>query len=176
MALQSRPRQVYAIALGGNRRSRYGSPAAALRAAIAALDGLGEVECASAIRASPALGPAGRAFANAAVLLATRLEPPELLSALKAIERRFGRRPGMKWGSRVLDLDIILWSNGCWGGPGPVIPHSEFRVRDFVLAPLVEIAPAWRDPVSHLTMRQLLVRLHRSLPRADPVEPDLLHA
>ena len=60
--------------------------------------------------------------------------PDELLAELKAIERDFGRRPGRRWGPRVLDLDIILWSGGAWGGPGPIVPHPEFRDRAFVLA------------------------------------------
>jgi 2-amino-4-hydroxy-6-hydroxymethyldihydropteridine diphosphokinase len=46
------------------------------------------------------------------------------------------------------------------------IPHPAFRQRRFVLAPLVEIAPDWRDPVTHLTARQLLARLDRKRARA----------
>ena len=146
----------YAIALGSNRRSRHGSPAATLRAALKAIEG---VRAVSTIRTTPALGPAGRAFANAAAIVESRLAPDAMLAALKAVERAFGRRPGRRWGPRVLDLDIILWSGGVWRGSGPVIPHPAFRARDFVLRPLAEIAPAWRDPVSGATMRQLLARL-----------------
>ena len=155
----------YAIALGSNRRSRHGSPAATLRAAIAALGG-GTV---SAIRATPALGPAGRSFANAVAIVESELAPDELLAGLKAIERGFGRRPGRRWGPRVLDLDIILWSGGAWGGPGPIIPHPAYRTRGFVLQPLAEIAPGWRDPLTGATVRQLLARLTapRPMPRSD---------
>jgi 2-amino-4-hydroxy-6-hydroxymethyldihydropteridine diphosphokinase len=147
----------YAIALGSNRRSRHGSPAETLRAALAAL---GPV-AASAIRATPALGPAGRSFANAVAIVESDLLPDELLIELKALERGFGRRPGKRWGPRVLDLDIILWSEGAWGGPGPIVPHPEYRARDFVLAPLAALAPGWRDPLSGATIRQLLARLTR---------------
>ena len=158
----------YAIALGSNRRhGRHGAPAGVVGAAIAVLGRLGKVEKASRVRATPALGPAGRGFANAVLLLSTGLDPDELLTALKAIERDFGRRGGRRWGQRVLDLDIILWSGGSWGGPGPIIPHPEFRVRRFVLAPLAEVAPDWRDPVTAATVRQLLFRLGR----AAPVDP-----
>ena len=157
----------YAIALGSNRRhGRYGGPSGVLRAALEALAELGAVEAVSAIRTTPALGPAGRAFANAAVLLATDLEPDELLDALKRIERDFGRRGGRRWGPRVLDLDIILWSEGSWGGV-PTHPHTQLRRRRFVLAPLAEIAPGWRDPVSGLSVRQLLFRLGKGAP-VDP--------
>jgi len=155
----------YAIALGSNRRSRHGSPAQTLRAALAGLDG---VRAVSTIRATPALGPAGRGFANAVAIVDSKLAPDALLAELKAMERAFGRRPGRRWGPRVLDLDIILWSQGAWGGPGPILPHPEFRKRAFVLRPLAELAPGWRDPLGGATVRQLLARLTapRPLPRA----------
>jgi len=163
-------RTSYAIALGSNRRSRHGSPAATLGAAIEALADLGEVVRASPVLATPALGPAGRAFANAAAILATDLAPDALLAALKDVERAFGRRGGRRWGPRVLDLDIILWSHGAWGGPGPIVPHPDFRRRSFVLAPLARIAADWRDPLTGATVRQLAHRLGRPRPvdRAPP--------
>ena len=157
----------YAIALGSNRRhGRHGAPAGVVRAAAEALRDLGDLEDVSSIVATPALGPAGRGFANAVALLTTSVAPDDLLDALKAIERDFGRRSGRRWGPRVLDLDIILWSEGAWAG-GPTIPHPSFRERLFVLAPLAEVAPLWRDPLSGLTVRQLLHRLGRGTP-ADP--------
>ena len=135
----------YAIALGSNRRSRHGSPAETLRAALARDR---RRQAVSKIRTTPALGPAGRGFANAVAIVESALAPDALLAELKAIERAFGRRPGRRWGPRVLDLDIILWSGGAWGGPGPIVPHPAFRDRAFVLQPLAEIAPAWRDPIT----------------------------
>ena len=152
----------YAIALGSNRRSRHGSPAETLRAAIAALD----ARTVSSIRVTPALGPAGRSFANAVAIIDSDLAPDRLLAELKAVECAFGRRPGKRWGPRVLDLDIILWSEGAWGGPGPIVPHPEYRNRAFVLEPLAEIAPEWRDPITGATSRQLLARL--TAPRPAP--------
>jgi 2-amino-4-hydroxy-6-hydroxymethyldihydropteridine diphosphokinase len=153
----------YALALGSNRRSRHGAPAETVAAAAAALP----VERPSRIRTTAALGPAGRAFANAAAILCSPLDPPALLAELKALERAFGRRPGRRWGPRVLDLDIILWSEGSWAGPGLIIPHPEFRRRAFVLEPLAEIAPDWRDPLSGLTVRHILARLRKGRP-VDP--------
>jgi 2-amino-4-hydroxy-6-hydroxymethyldihydropteridine diphosphokinase len=154
------PRTSYAIALGSNRRSRFGSPAETVRAAAGAIG----AHRLSPIRATPALGPAGRTFANAAALVETELQPPELLAVLKGIERDFGRRGGRRWGPRVLDLDIILWSQGAWAEGGLVIPHPSFRERRFVLDPLAEIAPDWRDPLSRASVRQLLARLLRPSP------------
>jgi 2-amino-4-hydroxy-6-hydroxymethyldihydropteridine diphosphokinase len=151
---------LYAIALGSNRPSRRGSPAETLRAAA---DALG-VERLSRIRRTEAVGPAGRGFANAAALLPSPLHPPALLALLKDIERDFGRRPGRRWGPRVLDVDILLWSGGAFAVAGLTVPHPAFRTRAFVLEPLAEIAPAWRDPLSGLTIRQLLARLRARRP------------
>lgn len=153
----------YAIALGSNRRSRYGSPAATVRAAADAI----EAQFLSTIRSTPALGPAGRGFANAAAVLDSDLDPPDLLAQLKQTEITFGRRGGRRWGPRVLDLDIILWSGGAWEQPGLILPHPEFRARSFVLEPLAELVPEWRDPVTGASIRQLLHRLRS----ARPVDP-----
>jgi 2-amino-4-hydroxy-6-hydroxymethyldihydropteridine diphosphokinase len=122
------------------------------------------------VRTTPALGPAGRSFANAAALLETELSPPELLTRLKEIEHKLGRRGGRRWGPRVIDLDIILWSGGPFRAPGLLVPHPEFQRRAFVLQPLLELAPDWRDPASGLSVRQLLRRLSapRPVDRARP--------
>lgn len=157
----------YAIALGCNRRTRHGSPIATLRAACAALAAAGIPPIArSPILLTPALGPAGRGFANAAVLIESDLTPPGLLALLKRIERAFGRRPGRRWGARGLDLDILLWSEGRWPPhprqpkPGALaVPHRDLARRRFVLDPLVRIARDWRDPRSGQTVGQLRARL-----------------
>jgi 2-amino-4-hydroxy-6-hydroxymethyldihydropteridine diphosphokinase len=146
----------YAIALGSNRRGRHGAPERELAAALAAL---GHLTAVSPILRTPALGPSRRRFANAVAILETGEAPPELLARLKAVERGFGRRPGLRWGARVIDLDIVLWSEGAWRSPGLTIPHPQFRLRRFVLEPLASIAPAWRDPLTGLSVRQLSARL-----------------
>lgn len=156
------PMTSYAIALGSNRRSRFGAPAATLRAAAKAI-GAARL---SRIRATAALGPAGRGFANAVAIVETDLDPSELLEALKETEVAFGRRGGRRWGPRVLDLDIVLWSGGAWGEHGLTIPHPAFRSRRFVLEPLADVAPDWRDPLTGATVRQLVHRLGRARPIA----------
>ncbi len=136
---------------------------------MAALDELArqgvEVVCAAPVLTSAAVGPSLRRYANSAALIATPLDPPALLALCKRVEHAFGRRKGgQRWTSRVLDLDLILWSGGPFAGPGLTVPHPLFRERDFVLAPAARIAPDWRDPVSGLTVRQLHARL--TSPRA----------
>ena len=147
-----RTTQLYAIALGSNRRGRHGGPRDEIAAALAAL---GNVIATSPIIETPPVGPSTRRFANACALIADDEAPEMLLVRLKHIERAFGRRRGQRWGERVIDLDIILWSGGCWSSPVLTIPHRLFRTRDFVLRPLTMIAPDWRDPVTGRTVRQL---------------------
>jgi 2-amino-4-hydroxy-6-hydroxymethyldihydropteridine diphosphokinase len=151
-------RTSYAIAIGSNRRGRHGSPEREVAAAIAAL---GRISARSLTLRTAPLGPSDRRFANAVVMLESDEEPPALLDRLKGIERDFGRRRGRTWGARVIDLDIILWSGGAWGESRLTVPHPRFRERDFVLVPLVQVAPGWRDPVSGLSVRQLAARLRR---------------
>ena len=160
------PDLLYAIALGSNRRhGRHGAPLRVLAAAIDALDRAGaRVLARSLVRTTPAMGGAGRSFANAAVLIRTCSAPDELLALLKHLERDFGRRPGRRWGPRVLDLDILLWSGGAYCGPRLLVPHPALAARDFVLGPLAEIAPDWRHPTSGRSVRQLRARLRRANP------------
>lgn len=146
----------YAIAIGSNRSGTHGRPEAEVRAAVAAL---GAVVAISSVIATPPLGPSSRRFANAVALIESAESPAALLARLKQIERSFGRRPGRRWGARVIDLDIILWSEGIHAEPGLTIPHPAFRTRRFVLDPLVTLAPDWRDPVTGFTMRQLAARI-----------------
>ncbi len=161
----------YLIALGSNRRHhRQGPPERVLAAALAALDKAGiTVRARGPVIRSDPIGPSLRRYANSAVTVETTLSPPELLAALKRIERAFGRTAsGQRWSSRVLDLDIVLWSGGCWSSPGLTVPHALFRERSFVLGPALPIAGQWRDPVSNLTLRQLAARL--TMPRRLPVD------
>ena len=153
----------YAIALGSNVRGRHGSPERTLVAAVAVIGGV--IAASPVVRSAP-VGPSRRRYANAAALVASDESPPALLARLKGIERDFGRRRGRTWGARVLDLDIVLWSGGAWASAGLTVPHIAFRERAFVLHPLAAIAPAWRDPVTRRTVRQLARAVDRPRPRS----------
>jgi 2-amino-4-hydroxy-6-hydroxymethyldihydropteridine diphosphokinase len=155
----------YLVALGSNRRHHlYGAPPGVVQAAMEEIAAFGTVTARSPIIATPAMGAAQRSFANAALVLESELAPPSLLAALKRTERAFGRRPGQRWGDRVLDCDIILWSGGEWRSVGLAIPHSAFAARDFVLTPARAIAPDWRDPAHGLTIAHHHARLTRPRP------------
>jgi len=155
---------LYAIAIGSNRpHGRHGRPPQVVEAAIARLDADFGLFDASPILLNPAHGPGGRDYANAVALVESGLEPPEMLGRLKAIERDFGRRRGRRWGSRVLDLDIALWSGGKFRSRRLTIPHPGLARRSFVLQPLTAIAPYWS--LGPLSVRHLAARLARRAPR-----------
>jgi 2-amino-4-hydroxy-6-hydroxymethyldihydropteridine diphosphokinase len=150
---------LYAIAIGSNRRHiRHGRPAGVVEAAIAELDAKFDLFDASPIILNKAVGGAGRDFANAVALVTSELDPPAMLARLKAMEREFGRRPGRRWGERVLDLDLAAWDRGRYRARGLTIPHPRLGERDFVLGPLAAIAPDWRV-AGPLSVRHLLSRL-----------------
>lgn len=160
-----RATQLYAIAIGSNRpHGRFGRPPGVVEAAIARLDaGFGLFD-ASPIILSKAHGPAGRDFANAIALVESEHDPAEMLARLKRIERDFGRRRNRRWGPRVLDLDIALWSGGDFRSRRLTIPHPQLDKRSFVLQPLAAIAPSWRVRGA-LTTSHLAHRLARRRPR-----------
>lgn len=150
----------YLIALGSNRRHHvYGRPRDVVRAAMEELAALGTVTARSKIMATRPIGPAQRRFSNAALVMTSEYDPQSLLAGLKHVEREFGRRSGQRWGDRVLDLDIVLWSGGVFASRNLTIPHREFRRRDFVLKPAQMVAPGWRDPMTGLSVRQLHARV-----------------
>jgi len=156
--------QLYAIAIGSNRpHGRFGRPAGVVEAAIARLDEEFGLFDASPIVLNAAHGGAGRDFANTVALVETSLNPADMLSRLKSLEREFGRRRGRRWGPRVLDLDIVLWSGGVWRTRGLTVPHPRLATRSFVLQPLAAIAPSWR--IGATTVRHLAHRLARRAPQ-----------
>ena len=157
-------RQRYLIALGSNKRhARHGAPERVLEAALVALaEESVAVEAVAPTLQSPPLGPSRRRYANSAAVIETGLDPEELLALIKQIEHQYGRRSGgQRWSSRVLDLDVVLWSGGAWSSPGLTIPHQSFRIRDFVLTPARQVAPEWRDPITGLSANHLHARLTR---------------
>lgn len=156
---------IYAIGIGSNRRhGRHGRPAGVVEAAIARLEADFGLFDASSIIINPAIGGAGRDFANAVAIIESDLTPPELLSLLKRMERDFGRRPGRRWGERVLDLDILAWDGGTWDSRSLTVPHQALADRPFAIGPLASIAPQWR-PAGARTMRQIRMAGAKSRPK-----------
>jgi 2-amino-4-hydroxy-6-hydroxymethyldihydropteridine diphosphokinase len=82
----------------------------------------------------------------------------ELLLALRAIETRMGSKKLVLKGPRLIDMDILLYGDETIDTPELQIPHPRMHLRRFVLAPLAEIAPQSRHPVSGLTAAEMLAR------------------
>jgi len=99
-------------------------------------------------------------FVNAACGIWTRLSPYELLNMLKEVQVRVGARPAFVNGPRAVDIDILTYGRAVMDlSPGLTIPHLRMAEREFVLAPLAEIAPGLRHPVLKETIGTLLRRL-----------------
>lgn len=147
------------IALGANQTSRVGPPEATLRAALDALVVRGaRVLAVSRMFSSPAWpDPSDPPFTNAVASIETDMPPAVLMAALHAVEAEFGRERRLPNAPRTLDLDLIDYGGRVESPPGgPVLPHPRAAERAFVLAPLLDVAPDWRDPASGRTGRELL--------------------
>jgi len=105
-------------------------------------------------------------FINMAIQVETDLTPEELLRTLKAIERRMGRGNGVRWGPRVIDLDILLYNGLTIRGPELEIPHKGTYNREHVLRPLSEIASDLLHPVLKRPIKEILEACQASGDRA----------
>jgi 2-amino-4-hydroxy-6-hydroxymethyldihydropteridine diphosphokinase len=101
------------------------------------------------------------AFLNQVLQVSTGLSPLDLLAYLKKIEVAMGRVPTVRYGPRVIDLDILLFHDQVVCLPDLVIPQPHLEERAFVLTPLADLAPALVHPVLSLTILQLLEMVDR---------------
>ena len=171
------------IGMGANVPSLAGPPEATVAAAAERLQALGRLTARSQLYSTAPVGFADQPrFTNAVVGLETELPPRELLAALLAIEREFGRdrSAAIANGPRTLDLDILLYGDERVSEPGLEVPHPRLAERRFVLAPLSEIAPEAREPRSGATVAQLLQRLFPdsadAIDAAIPIKSELWRA
>jgi len=97
-------------------------------------------------------------FINTVAEVNTDRDPVELLKYCLLIEREAGRIRDQSRGPRPIDLDILFYGDLQIQTANLVVPHPRYADRRFVLAPLAELAPDFRDPISGVTMQQLLER------------------
>ena len=157
--MQDGPEQVAAIALGSNVGDRRANLAGAV-AAIARVPRTTLVATSEMIETEPEGPIVQEKFLNAAVLVRTGLGPMDLLRALHAIERSFGRdrSTNIRFGPRTLDLDLIVHGGSVIAVPELSLPHPRAHERGFVLEPLASIAPDLVIP-GRGAVRQLLTDL-----------------
>ena len=94
-------------------------------------------------------------FLNQVVEIAAVLDPWELLGLLQGIEQDLGRQRLIRWGPRVVDLDLLLYGDTVLNSPKLIVPHPRLYERSFVLAPLAEIAPDHLHPGGKTTLEHL---------------------
>lgn len=99
-------------------------------------------------------------FFNMVCEVETDLSPEEVMQKITAIQHAFGAHEHN--GPRAVDIDLIFYGNQVIRTPSFTIPHPKFHERDFVLRPLIEIAPAMRDPESGTTMQEFLDEIPES--------------
>ena len=98
------------------------------------------IRMSSIIETLPQGGPRGQGkFLNAVVKIETSIPPVQLLHTLKKIEKMLGRVTKVRWGARVIDLDILFYGDRIIRTPLLTIPHPRMFKRDFVMTPLCEV-------------------------------------
>jgi 2-amino-4-hydroxy-6-hydroxymethyldihydropteridine diphosphokinase len=144
------------LGLGSNQ----GEPVRRIEAALRELPERGVLvgRASSLYRTEPVSGPPQDWYVNAVAEVKFEGEPLELLRVCRSIEEKNGRRRSVRNAPRTLDLDILLFGARVLDSPELTLPHPRFRERRFVLVPLAEIAPDAVDPVTGLTIRELLSR------------------
>jgi 2-amino-4-hydroxy-6-hydroxymethyldihydropteridine diphosphokinase len=148
-ASTSAPGGVY-IGLGANLPSAIGTPQETLEATLEKL----ESEGVAIVRRSPwyasePVPPSDQPwYINGVAELATPLAPGDLLELLHRTEASLGRVRRERWEARVVDLDLLDYRGTIHAGPSPILPHPRMTQRAFVLFPLRDIAPEWRDPTT----------------------------
>jgi 2-amino-4-hydroxy-6-hydroxymethyldihydropteridine diphosphokinase len=142
------------IGIGSNRgdRMRFLSRACRALASGGRVSGLVR----SPVYETSPIGPRQRPFLNAVVRARTALPPAALLAFLKQIEKKLGRRRGVRWGPREIDLDLLLYGRRKVRTARLTVPHRELSRRKFVLKPMCDLSPGLRPPGSCRTVRQLL--------------------
>jgi 2-amino-4-hydroxy-6-hydroxymethyldihydropteridine diphosphokinase len=155
------------LALGSNLGDRAGN----LRRALQTLSEQLTIDAVSpCYETEPAYVLDQPRFYNLACRAATDLAPLDLLHDLKRLETALGREPGLRFGPRVIDLDLLFYNDLILDSAELTLPHPRLHERAFVLVPLADIAPGLVHPVLGLTIAALRDRfgdVHSSIRRVE---------
>lgn len=146
------------IGAGGNLGQVEDTLASACRQ-LRSSPGIVSVRSSRHYRSAPMGALAGDVYTNAVFGCMTELSPLALLDLLQQIEADHGRTRSLVWGPRTLDLDLLYYGDQLCALPRLTLPHPGRIYRRFVLDPLAELAPDWRDPIFHVTVQHLRERL-----------------
>ncbi len=131
-----------AVTIGLGLGSNLGDKVGNIRTALTRLAAICTITAVSSTYRTPPWGYADQDdFANACALATTMLSPEDLLAHVKRIETEMGRQKTIRWGPRLIDIDILFYGDRPVASPDLVLPHKELFNRAFVLVPLAEIAP-----------------------------------
>lgn len=161
------------IALGSN----IGDRVAYLHTALDALSSYSTVlETSHLYETDPMLVTDQPLFLNAACKVSTHLTPSELLRAVKQTEDSLGRTKSIRYGPRVIDLDILLYDDDIIDTPDLTVPHLRLPERDFVLAPLLDLDGGLKHPRLDLSVQELWDNLNTQIPpRVMPIGKRMWH-
>ncbi len=121
----------------------------------------------------PIGGPGGQEpFLNAVAAFDTPASARDILALLQNTEDRLGRERRQRWGSRSIDLDVVLHGELIGGNAALVVPHPRYTARQFVLLPACDVAPHYRDPRFGWTIEQLSRHLSEGVPSLSLVGSD----
>ena len=94
-------------------------------------------------------------FLNQVIVLETNHPPADVLERCLQIEKARGRERLQKWSARILDIDLLFYANQIIQTPQLTLPHPQLHLRNFVLVPLLDVAPDFVHPVLQRTIREL---------------------
>jgi len=170
---QAQEQRVVYVGLGSNLGDRAGNLDAAVRA-LAETDGVVVDAQSARYESRPLTAVSQGAYLNGVVRLRTCLAATSLLERMQGIEASLGRRPGPRWGDRVIDLDLLLYGDCVIEQPGLVVPHPEMHLRSFVLRGLCELDAERVHPRLGVAMRTLAERLNGGDFHRDRSRPQLV--